>query len=90
MHMHSESYTMQQIRSKRERGQRMAHARWAKDRARRAALAVQSERDPLAVPGRILLRVIVILPDGCTAVEIIRRATTSAREWARMKREVGL
>ena len=43
------------------------------------ALVAQDERDPLSVPGRILQRVIVIT-DGVTAREIIRRNTTSARD----------
>jgi hypothetical protein len=49
-----------------------------------------AEIDPLRVPGRILQRVIVIDGDGVTAREIVRRAGTSARAWARMKREAGL
>lgn len=67
----------------------MAAARWKLDRERRSAMAAQEERDPLSVPGRILQRVIVIT-DGVTAREIIRRNTTSQREWARLKRSVGL
>lgn len=67
----------------------MARARWDQDKQRRAALAAQSEHDPLSVPGKILKRVIVIT-NGVDAVEIIRRNTTSQREWARLKRSVGL
>ena len=89
MHMHNETYTSKQIRRKRERGQRMAHARWTKDRQRRDAFAALAEADPLAVPDRILQRVIVI-NDGVTAHEIIRWASTSQREWSRLKKSVNL
>lgn len=89
MHMHSESYTSQQIRRKRERGQRMARARWAKDRQQRDALAAMAQVNPLAVPDRIVQRVIVI-NDGVTAHEIIRWASTSQREWSRLKKSVNL
>ena len=89
MHMHTEAYLNQHIAAKRERGRRMAQARWKRDRERRARLVAQSELDPLSVPGRILQRVIVIT-DGVTATEIIRRTNTSAREWARLKRSVNL
>lgn len=87
--MHADPYLNQQIQRKRERGRRMAAARWKLDRERRSALVAQDERDPLSVPGRILQRVIVIT-DGVTAREIIRRNTTSARAWAKLKRSVGL
>jgi len=89
MHMHSETYTLQQIRRKRERGQRMANARWAQERQRRDALAARAAVDPLSVPDRILQRVIVI-NDGVTAHEIIRWASTSQREWLRLKQSVNL
>ena len=88
MLMHDESYIMQQIAKARARGQKMAKARWAKDRARRDALAAMAEVDPLRVPGRILMRVVVL--GGNQSREIIRRDGTSAREWARLKRSVGL
>lgn len=67
----------------------MAAKRLKLDRARRDELARLDEADPLRAPGRILLRVVVIR-DERDAVEIIRRETTSAREWARMKRRAGL
>ena len=86
--MHSESYVTQKIRRKREKAQRMAAARWKLDRERRDALAAQSEY-PLSLPGRIIQRVIVIT-NGVDATEIIRRDNTSQREWARLKRIVGL
>lgn len=89
MHMHADSWTNQQIARKRERGRRMAKARWAADRERRKALAEAEARDPLRVPGRIIQRVIVISADQ-TAVEIIRREATSRREWNRMKQQAGL
>ena len=87
--MHEESWTMQQIRRARERGRRMANARWQQDRDRRDKLADAAEIDPLRVPGRILQRVVVISGESAV-VEIIRRDTTSQREWARMKRRAGL
>lgn len=57
--------------------------------ARRDEFAKIESADPLRAPGRILLRVVVIR-DEREAVEIIRRDTTSAREWSRMKRRAGL
>ena len=87
--MHGESYTMQQIRRKRERGQRMANARWKQDRERRDELVRLNEIDPLLAPGRIVQRVIVITGER-EVMEIVRRNTTSAREWARLKKKAGL
>lgn len=89
MLMHTESWTMQQIRRARERGQRMANARWKLDRERRDQLAAKSEIDPLRVPGRIIQRVVVITGEK-TVTEIIRRDTTTQREWARLKRKASL
>lgn len=67
----------------------MAEARWKRDRERREALAVAAEKDPLRVPGRILQRIVVITAES-RVIEIIRRDTTSAREWARLKKKAGL
>lgn len=89
MHMHSESYSSQQIRRKRERGQKMANARWQRVRQQQRELARAEQIDPLRVPGRIIQRIVVITGER-DAVEIIRRNTTSAREWARMKRAAGV
>lgn len=80
---------LHKINKARKRGRRMAAARWKKDRERRDALAAASAADPLRAPGRIVQRVIVIT-DELTAVEIIRRDSTSSREWSRMKRRAGL
>lgn len=89
MHMPGNYNTSRFIQAARLRGQKMANARWARDRERRDALARVEAIDPLRVPGRIVQRVIVIRADQ-TAVEIIKRDTTTAREWKRMKREAGL
>lgn len=89
MHMHSETYITQQIRHKRERGQRMAKARWAQERQRREEWTALAAVDPLRVPDRIIQRIIVI-NDGVTATEIIRFASTSQREWSRLKKSVNL
>lgn len=67
----------------------MANARWKIDRERRDALAKKEGIDPLRVPGRILQRVIVIHANQ-TATEIIRRNTTSMREWKRLKQQAGI
>lgn len=48
-----------------------------------------AEKDPLRVPGRILQRIVVITAES-RVIEIIRRDTTSAREWARLKKKAGL
>jgi hypothetical protein len=87
--MHSNSLSLRSIREASARGKKMAEARWKKDRARRAAWAAAAEKDPLRVPGRILQRVVVIAAES-RVVEIIRRDNTSAREWARLKKKVGL
>lgn len=71
------------------RGRKMAEARWKRDRERRAAWAAAAEKDPLRVPGKILQRIVVITGESRVA-EIIRRDTTSGREWARLKKKVGL
>lgn len=89
MHMPADSWTNQQITRKRERGRRMANARWQADRARRDALARAETLDPLRVPGRIIQRVVVITNEA-TAMEIIRRNTTTQRAWAALKRKAGL
>lgn len=67
----------------------MAQARWKKDSERRDEIAAREQIDPLRAPGRIIMRVVVI-HDESRVVEIIRRATTSAREWDRRKRAAGL
>jgi hypothetical protein len=90
MHMHSESFTQRQIRHKRERGRRMAQARWARDRARREALAAAEARDPLRVPGgRIVRRIVVILYESEVS-EIVIREGDSGREINRKLRQAGL
>jgi len=89
MHMHGEPYLMQQIRRKRERGQRMARARWEKEDRARAALAAA---DPLTLVrhGRVLIQRVVVIHRDQTVQELCRWSDTSAREWARMKREARL
>jgi len=89
MLMHSNSFSIKAFRAASARGKKMAEARWKKDREKRAAWAAAAEKDPLRVPGRILQRVVVIAAES-RVVEIIRRDTTSAREWARLKKTAGL
>jgi hypothetical protein len=95
MHMHGETYAMQQIQRKRARGKRMADSRWAAVRRRQQAVEEMIMRDPLraaqalAVVRTIRQRVIVIGADQ-VARELVRWSTTTARQWARMKRAAGL
>lgn len=89
MLMHSNSFSVRAIREASARGRKMAEARWKRDRERRAAWAAAAEKDPLRVPGKILQRIVVITGESRVA-EIIRRDTTSGREWARLKKKVGL
>lgn len=67
----------------------MADSRWKKHRERTQELERLANLDPLRVPGRILQRVVVILNES-KVTEIIRRDTTSQREWSRMKKNAGL
>lgn len=87
--MHGETYLMQQIRQMRERGRRMARARWKADRERRRALAALEPLRACQMGRRLIQRVVVITADQ-QAVEICRWSDTSCREWARLKREAGL
>jgi len=90
MHMHSESFTHRQIRHRRERGQRMAQARWKAEHQRRSALAEAEARDPLRTPGgRIVRRIIVILEER-DVTEIVIREGDSAREIGRKLKRAGL
>ena len=67
----------------------MADARWRRERERQKQLEAAAAIDPLRVPGRMLQRVVVITQES-QVVEIIRRDTTSGRQWSAMKRRVGL
>ena len=93
--MHNESYTAQQIRRKRERGQRMAKARWAGVRARQRAEEEAIQRDPLRAaqmlaPQCCIVQRVVVIGADQLAREIVRWSTTTARQWAKLKRSVGL
>jgi len=95
MHMHGESYSMQKIRQKRERGQRMARARWAGVRARQQVEEETIQRDPLQAaqlfgPSRTIVQRVVVIGRDQEARELVRWSTTTARQWARMKRAAGL
>lgn len=95
MHMHGESYTAQQIRRKRERGQRMARARWAGVRARQQAEQEAIKRDllraaQLLAPVRTIVQRVVVIGRDQQAREIVRWTTTTGRQWAKLKRSVGL
>lgn len=87
--MHGETYISQQITRKRERGRRMAAARWKRDRERHQHLA---ETEPLAqcMAGRVLLQRVIVIQRDQTAIELCRWSDTSQREWARLKRSAGL
>ena len=90
MHMHGESFSHRQIRLRRERGRRMARARWDAEHRRRVALAAAEARDPLRVPGgRIVRRIVVILHER-EVTEVVIREGDSAREINRRLRQVGL
>lgn len=89
MHMHGETYSMRQIRLKRERGRRMAQARWKADRERRETLAAMEPLRACEMGRKLMQRVVVIGADQ-RAVEICRWSDTSAREWAALKRRAGL
>ena len=95
MHMHRESYISQQIRQKKERGQQMARARWAGVRARQQAEMQAIQRDPLRAaqllaPVRTIVQRVVVIGRDQEAREIVRWTTTTARQWAKLKRSVGL
>ena len=89
MPMHSHSFNLRRFQEASARGKKMAEARWKQERERRRQLEAVAEIDPLRVPGRILQRVVVINRES-QVTEIIRRDTTSQRDWAAMKRRVGL
>jgi hypothetical protein len=95
MHMHGETYAMQQIQRKSARGKRMAKSRWAGVKKRQRAEEALIMSDPLraamafATVRTIRQRVIVIGADQ-VARELVRWSTTTARQWARMKRAAGL
>ena len=80
---------MQQIRRKRERGRRMANARWKQERERQRAL---SEAEPLTQVqlGRVLIQRVIVIQRDQTAVELCRWSDTSQRQWAQMKRAANL
>ncbi len=69
-------YELQRIKAARERGRKMAAARWRIDRQRRDHLAALS---PESYPGRILRRIVVI-DDERTIREVILRESDSDRE----------
>ena len=79
------SFTFKRIREASARGKEMADARWKKHRERTRELERLADIDPLRMPGKILQRVVVIWNES-KVTEIIRRDTTSQREWSRMKR----
>lgn len=80
---------LHKIQAARERGRRMAAARWKKDRAMRDALAAEESRDPFGRTGRIIRRVVIIDAES-TVREIVRRDYHTERDWRRMKRAAGL
>jgi hypothetical protein len=90
MHMHGESFTQRQIRLKREKGRRMANARWKADRERREALAAAEGRDPLRCPGGRIMRRIVVVVEEKEVFEVVIRAGDSGREINRKLRSAGL
>lgn len=67
----------------------MADARWKKDKEERKAKA---RMDPLiqCMAGRVLLKRVIVIDRGQEAKELCKWSDTSQREWARMKRSVGL
>ena len=69
-------YALQRIKAARERGRKMAAARWRIDRMRRDQLAALS---PERYPGRILRRIVVIEEER-TVREVILRESDSERE----------
>jgi hypothetical protein len=81
--------TLSRIREASARGKRMANSRWEKHRKRTREMERLANLDPLRVPGRIVQRVVVIVQES-RVIEIIRRDTTSQREWSRLKRKAGL
>ena len=81
--------TLSRIREASARGKQMAAARWEKHRKRTREMERLANLDPLRVPGRIVQRVVVIVQES-RVIEIIRRDTTSQREWSRLKRNAGL
>lgn len=83
------SFTLKQIREASARGKRMAESRWKKHRERTRELERLANIDPLRMPGKIIQRVVVILNES-KVTEIIRRDTTSQRQWSRMKRSAML
>jgi acyl-CoA reductase-like NAD-dependent aldehyde dehydrogenase len=86
--MSLETWTKRQIRLKRERGQRMARARWRKRDAEVAALNAREAGDPLRVGSGILDRVIRVVRGE--AREAIRYEYDSERSWRRKLRSLGL
>lgn len=95
MHMHGESYSMQQIRRKRERGQRMARARWKGVKARRDAVQAAIQQDPLRAalmmaPVRKIRQRVIVIGSDQVARELVRWTDTTGRQWAAMKRAAGL
>lgn len=83
------SFTLKQIREASARGKRMAESRWKKHRERTRELERLANIDPLRMPGKIIQRVVVIWNES-KVTEIIRRDTTSQRQWSRMKRSAML
>ena len=69
-------YELQRIKAARERGRKMAAARWRIERMRRDQLAALS---PEYYPGRILRRIVVIEEER-TVREVILRESDSDRE----------
>ena len=83
------SFTLKQIREASARGKRMAESRWKKHRERTRELERLANIDPLRMPGKIIQRVVVIRNES-KVTEIIRRDTTSQRQWVKMKRSAML
>jgi len=90
MHMHTETWTQRQIRLRRERGRRMAEARWTAERARRDARAAAEARDPLRCPGPRIVRRIVVILEEREVTEVVIREGDSGREINRKLRAVRL
>jgi len=81
--------TIKGIKQASAQGKKMADARWKKHRELTQELEKLAAIDPLRVPGKIIQRVVVIWNES-EVTEIVRRDTTSQREWARLKKRASL
>ena len=67
-----------------KRGKHAANVRWARERAKRAAL---SERDPIQVGGRIVERVVRIIGES-RVIERVFYEHDGLCDWKRKRREI--